>query len=295
MDCFTGPPWDIGDRCRGGRPIEQLAGHSLLQRTLGDASLAELRYQFSPSSTVGVRGSYSFLDYPGSATNTQFGPLYDDQTYSGEAFYNHQISAKQSVEVTLRAQKFEILPSIGATDTESWLLNYTVKPIPSVALSFFAGPTHLDTSQISVIGTTGLFETTNGLRRKERPSIGRAVTPVRRPRSLDKCGGGGLSSQVSLQKLVDARLRRQLDGRQEVNGGFTYTENDPLVSGQSFYGFSSLLAFQQRLANSLVVLIGYARDRQALPRSEDGKREPRLGVGVLRLRTFFRKIGPLQP
>lgn len=250
------------------------------QRTLGDASLAELRYQFSPSSTVGVRGSYSFLDYPGSAANTQFGPLYDSQTYWGEAFYNYQISAKQSVEVALRGQRFEIQPSISATDIESLLLSYTVKPAPSVALSLFAGPAHFDTSQNTVIGTTGLFGNQQWTSAEGATFNWQGGHTSAAASFTRQVGGGGLSSQVTLQKLVDARLRRQLGGRQEVNGGFTYSENDPLVSGQSFYGLTSFLAFQQRLANSLVVLIGYARDRQALPNGQRTANANRAWVSV---------------
>lgn len=251
------------------------------QRTQNNASLAELRYQFSPSSVAGVRGTFSIVDYPGSATNTQFGPLYNDHAYSGEAFYDHQISAKQWVGVTFQAQKFEVLPSIGTTNTASWLLNYTVKPIPTIALSFFAGPTHLDARQVSAVGTTGLFRDHRWTSAEGATfdwQSGHTSAAASFSRQLS--GGGGLSSGVGLQTLVDARLRRQLDSRQEVNCGFTYTENGLLVSGQSFQRYSGLLEFQQRLANSLVVRIGYARDHQEFPGIQSAANANRTWVTV---------------
>lgn len=251
------------------------------QRTEANASLAELRYQFSPSSVAGVRGTFSIVDYPGSATNTQFGPLYNNQAYSGEAFYNYQISATQWVGVTLQARRFEILPSIGTTDTTSWLLNYTVKPTPGIALTFFAGPAHLEARQVSPNGTTGLF------RDHQWTSAEGAIfdwqsghTSAAASFSRQLSGGGGLSSGVGLQTLLDARLRRQLGSRQEVNCGFTYTKNDLLVSGQGYQGFSGLLEFQQRLANSLVVRIGYARDHQELPGIQSTANANRTWVSV---------------
>lgn len=237
------------------------------RRTLANSSLAELNYQFSPSSVAGVRGTYSILDYPGSSQNAQFGPLFNSRTYSGEAFYNYRVSAKQWVGATLRAQKFETQPSIANTDTGSLLLYYGVNATPNVTLSFFAGPEY--TPRISNIATTGgsfrghLWSSAEGATfnwQGERTSVAAGF-------SRQLSGGGGLSSAVTLQ-TASARLRRQLGSRQEVEFGFAYAENDPLESGHSFHGFSGLFQFQQRLVKNLFVRVGYTREQQELPNSQ---------------------------
>jgi len=250
-----------------GQPASSLIIPSV-QRTQTNASLAELRYQFSPNSVAGVRGTFSLLDYPGSAKDTQFGTLYDSRTYSGEAFYNYHLSIRQWVEVTLGAEKFQVQPSVFTTDSGSLLLDYIVKPIPSVTLSLFAGPEYFDAHQNSVIGNAaGLFA-----ERQWTSAEGATLdwqgghTRVAASFSRQLGGGAGLSSGVTTQ-AVSVWLRHQLGSRQELNSSFTYAENIPLVSSPSIHGFSGLVQFQRRLASTLIVLMGYARDHQELPSS----------------------------
>jgi hypothetical protein len=157
--------------------VEQ-ANNSLIipftQRTVATSNLAELNYQFGPRSIAGARGAYSILDFPDSSKNLQFGSLYNNTTYSAEAFYNYQMSAKQWVGVTLRTQKFQTQPFPG-TKTDSCLLFYALNVTPSLTLSFFAGPERFR----------------GGLRRRERLSLGTAATRVCLPSSLDKSAMAG--------------------------------------------------------------------------------------------------------
>lgn len=247
--------------------VAERANSSLLipftQRTIGTSNLAELNYQFSPRSIVGVRGTYSILDYPGSSKNSQFGPLYNTRTYSGEAFYNHQVSAKQWVGVTLRTQKFEIQAFPG-TKVDSCLLFYALNVTPSVTLSVFSGPERFDAPRISDI--------TNPLRsirdRQWTPAEGATFTwqgvhtSVLAAFSRQTSDGGGLSSAVTA-KTASVQLRRQLDSRRELSFGFAYASNDPLELRQSSRGgFSGLFQFQQRLAKSFIARVGYTRNQQ---------------------------------
>jgi hypothetical protein len=238
----------------------------LTQQTISTSNLAELNYQFGPHSIVGARGTYSTLDYPGSSMNAQFGSLYNDRTYSGEVFYNYQISARQWVGITLRTQKFETQPFLAGTKTDSGLLFYALNVTPNVTLSFFGGPEWFETPRISDATTVV------GLIRGWTPAEGatfiwqRDHTSVVAEFSRQLSNGGGLSSAV-IDQNANAQLRRQLSSTQELNFGFTYAKYDPFESGQSFRDLTGQFHFQQRLGKRLIALVGYAREQQETPNS----------------------------
>lgn len=241
-----------------------------LQRTVANASLAELSYQFSPSSVVGVRGTFSILDFPGSSPNTEFGPLYNTQTYSGEAFYNHKMSLRQWLGVSLRAQRFQTQPSAARTDTASLLLYYAVQVRSDVTISFFAGPEYYNTPSISEMATAnGLFQG-----HQWAPAVGATFnwqgenTSVAAGFSRQLSDGGGLFSAVTLQQ-VNASLRCQLTERQAVQIGFMQAVNEPLASGNSYSGLSGLFEFEHLLTKNLILRLAYGRQRQELPPSQN--------------------------
>jgi hypothetical protein len=238
----------------------------LVQRTLANSSFAELSYMPSSSSMVGLRGTFSILDYPGSPQNAEFGPLYDTQTYVVEAFYNYQMSPKQWVGVALRTQRFDT--SVTTTDTATLLFFYSLKIAPDVTLSFFAGPEYYSTPRISdSAATIGLFQrhqwtSAEGVTlswQRERTSVATTY-------SRQLSDGGGLNSAVTLE-LANASLRRQLGRGVEVQLGFTYASNAPLASGRSYRGISSLCEFQQSFGRSFLFRVGYAHQRQEWPGS----------------------------
>lgn len=239
-----------------------------IQRTVSNSSLAELNYQFSSTSVAGVRGTFSFLDYPGSLSNTQFGPLYNTQTYSGEAFYNHQISVGEWLGISFRVQRLDTQPSITHTDTASMLFFYALQPQSNVTLSFFAGPEYYDTPAIAGMPTTGLVVGPHWT-----PAVGTTFswqgenTSVGAGFSRQVSDGGGLYSAVTLQQ-VTASLRSQLTERQAVTVGFTQSENQPLGTSQSYSGLSASVNLEHLLTKNLVLRLGYARQRQELPPSQ---------------------------
>ncbi len=253
--------------------VEQ-ANNSLLvssvQRTVSNSSLAELSYQFSPSSMAGVRGTFSILDYPGSSSNTEFGPLYDSLTYSAEAFYNHAISPGQWLGVSLRVQRLETQPSIGHTDTASVLLYYAVQPRSNVTLSFFAGPEYYNSVSLSGMSTA------NGLVQGPQwtPAVGTALnwqgenTSATAGYSRQISDGGGLFSAVTLQQVF-ASLRCQLTERQAVYLGFLQSLNEPLGSSENYSGLSASVNLEHLLTKNLVLRLAYARQRQQLPSSQN--------------------------
>jgi hypothetical protein len=253
--------------------VEQSNNSVLLppvQRTVGNTSLAELSYQFSPGSEAGVRGTYSLFDYPGSTTDSSFGPLYDSRTYSAEAFYNQRLSLRQWLGASLRVQHIDTQPSIGHTDTASMLLYYGLEFRPSMTLSFFAGPEYYDTPPVSGVTTNeALF-----YGHQWTPALGATFnwqgenTSFVAEYSRQVSDGGGLYSAVTLQQ-ENASFRSQLTERQAVTVAVAHSENDPLGTGQKFNGLSASVSLEHLLTRSLSLRLGYARQRQELPSSQN--------------------------
>lgn len=242
---------------------------SPVQRTVANSTLAELDYQFSSASVGGVRGTFSLLDYPGSSSNTEFGPLYNTQTYSGEAFYNHQLSRGEWVGFSLRVQRLDTQPSITHTDTASMLVLYALQPHPNVTFSFFAGPEYYDTPPIAGMSTNGLVVGPHWT-----PAVGTTFnwqgtnTSVAAGFSRQVSDGGGFYSAVTLQQ-VTASLRSQLTERQAITVGFTQSQNQPLGTNQSYGGLSASVNLEHLVTKNLVLRLGYARQRQQLPASQN--------------------------
>lgn len=249
--------------------LVQQSNNSLLlspvQRTVSNSSLAELNYQFSSTSVAGVRGTYSILDFPGSSSNTQSNPLYNTQTYSGEAFFNHQISLGDWVGVSLRVQRLDTQPSITHTDTASMLFFYSLQPHSNITLSFFAGPEYYDAPAIADMPTTGLVVGPHWT-----PAAGTTFnwqgtnTSATAGFSRQVNDGGGLYSAVTLQEIT-ASLRSQLTERQAVTLGFLQSQNQPLGTSESYGGLSVSANLEHLVTRNLVLRLGYARQRQQLP------------------------------
>jgi hypothetical protein len=234
------------------------------QRAVGTSNLVELAHQFSPRSVVGVRGTFSILDFPNASKNGQFGPLYNTKRYSGEVFFNHQISLRQWVGITLRKENFEI-QALPPTKVDSYLLFYAVSSNSGVTLSLFAGPERFD--------TPGLLGTTLGSIRDRGWAAAEGATLVWQSSHMGVAlvfsrqisDGGGLSSAVTTE-TANVRFRRQLPGRRDLSVDFGYARNDPLEPLQSpRRGLSGTFQLQQRLRQSLVARIGYTRNQQDNP------------------------------
>jgi hypothetical protein len=247
--------------------VEQSNGSVLVplnQRTVTNSTLAELSYQLTPYSTIGVRGSFSILDYPGSPQNTQIGTLYDTNGYLGEVFYNRRISWRQWIGVSFRAQKFDT--AISSTDTATVLLYYSVKVAQNATLSLFAGPEYYNSPQIlAVTNLTGLYQGHQWTSAEGATlSWQRDRTSIALTFSRQLSDGGGLYPAVTLT-LANATMRRQLSKNLEAKVGFTYSSNDPLALGNSYHGTSALFELQQRFGRGFMLRAGYAHEQQQWP------------------------------
>ena len=274
LDTFsntTGLFASIGSQTQGtGVGVVEHSNNSLLvppaQRALANQSQAALTDQVGPNSLIGVRGTYTLLDFPGSSQSAQFGRLYDTHAYSAEAFYDRRFAARQWFGVTVRGQRFETLPSIATTDVGSLLLYYSVAPTPTLTLTLFGGPEYANTPPTAAAAALGL----NGQSRFWTSSEGatlnwqafRTSASVSFVRQLND--GGGLASAVTLES-VSATLRQQLSSHQnEVQFSVGNSWSDPLLSGANIEGLSASVLFQQRLARTFVMQVGYSWQRQDL-------------------------------
>jgi hypothetical protein len=230
---------------------------------LTNSTLSELTYQFSARSNVGVRGVVSILRYPGGASSVSNIPLFEGQSYSAEAFYNHRITARQWFGFTLRGQRFESDKSLIVTDSGSVLLFYSLQPTNTINVSFFGGP-QLTNSRVnpSLLTTVGNFNAHQLL-----PSGGATLvwqkshTTAHLSYVRQASDSGGLVSAVTNQ-TVQAGLRKQLTDRQDITLAFTYATNETLVSSVNLRGYSGSAEYTRHLTRALSAGLGYRWEQQ---------------------------------
>ncbi len=278
LDTFTNTTGffsSIGTQAQAaGVGVVEQSNNSLLvppaQRTLSNQSQAALTDQVGPNSLIGVRGTYSLLDYPQSSQSAEFGTLYNSRGYAAEAFYDWRFTPRQWLGATIRGQRFETVPSIATTNVGSLLLYYSVAPTPAVTLALFGGPEYTDTPPTATAAAIGL----NGEGRLWTSSEGATVNWQASRTSANVSfvrqvnDGGGLASAVTLQS-VSAALRQQLSSHQnEVQFGAGDSWSSPFLTGTNseadIEGLSAFVRFQQRLARSFLVEVGYSWQRQDL-------------------------------
>lgn len=225
--------------------------------------------QFSASSAIGASGtvwrSY-FKDVPPGAT------LINTNSQEAEGYYNRRISARHSLGVTYRFQRFTFSPLANDTTTHSLLATYALRPGPNMTLSLFAGPEFVDTTaqqtstaialpqiQMSAFsverqfwrGSGGAAFVWNGLHNGLTASVSRTISD-----------GGGLLGAVSLTSS-NVAFRRQLSPRLTMGLGWDYGISDaigavitPYSSLNSMTGSASVTRL---VRNNFGVTLGYAR------------------------------------
>ena len=226
-----------------------------------NTSLEELSRQFSANGFGGLRATQSFTWFPESATSPVAGALYGGQTYSAEAFYNHRFSPRHWVGGTLRGQRFDTDGSEGRTDTASLLFLYGFNIRPNTSLSVFAGPELSITSVPPGTPAAALPFPSH----QWSPAAGAAFgwqgqrTGATASFIHQVSNGAGLFSAVTLD-TADAALQRQLSRQLGAELGFTYAQNEPIVTSQTIRTYSGRLQFTYYIGNNIALYGGYARD-----------------------------------
>jgi hypothetical protein len=105
---------------------------------------ATLSYQLSPSSMVGVGGTFSNLHYINPVPG-----LFDSNSFGGSAFYNHRLSRRQYVGANYQYQTYRGYQATGQynTQTHTIYLFYTVYLKPSLTISVSGGPQYAEIPQ----------------------------------------------------------------------------------------------------------------------------------------------------
>lgn len=269
---------------QSGTGVVQQANSTLItpaSHILTNSTLSELTYQFSPNSNVGARGVVSILRYPGGASSVSNIPLFEGQSYSAEAFYNHRITQRQYFGFTLRGQRFESDKSLVVTDSGSVLLFYSLQPTATINLSFFGGP-QLTNSRVdpSLLTTIGTFNAHQLL-----PSGGatfvwqKSHTTANVSYVRQASDSGGLVSAV-INQTVEAGLRKQLTDRQEVTLAFTYAMNDTLVPSVNLRGYSGSAEYTRHITRSFSAGGGYRWEQQNVSGAATPARANRVWISL---------------
>ena len=241
-----------------------------LSRQTANTSAAELDYQFSASSMVGVGGTFylcHFQDTPGGYR------LIDTESGGGQAFYNYQLSPRNMMGLTYRFHKFSFSPIPDKAFVHSVLLVYSLQVKPTLHLSFFAGPEYSNghsamvsnpvagtippdgnVSQRAWSGSGGAAFNWNGQRNSVTAEFIREVTD-----------GGGLSGVVRAN-IADGGVRRQLTHSWGASLGMAYATNDSFIASATSESrlktLSASFALERSLGEHLSLRLGYTRNCQ---------------------------------
>jgi hypothetical protein len=243
-----------------------------LANQVSNVATVAINDQFSASSAIGG-GATGFRSYyknaPAGTT------LIDTNSQTAEAYYNRRVSARHSIGVTYRFQRFTFTPVANNTTANSILATYTLHFQANMTLSLFGGPQHVDTAVQSVTtsvalpqiellavpasrhfwtGTGGATYVWNGLHNGVTADVIRGVSD-----------GGGLLGAVTLTS-ADVGFRRQLSRRLTSTFGFIYGQNDSVGLGTTAYSslksVSGGVSVTRQLRDNFGFTVGYRRDFQ---------------------------------
>jgi len=191
---------------------------------LDNLASAELTYQFSPGSMIGVNGLSRELHY---LDRSQLPGLYDSSTRQASAFYGHRISHKHYVGVGYQFQDLLSLPNQSDAHAHTAFLFYTVYLQSRLTLSFFGGPQYALTSGTAVLSghkfspSAGVTLTWQGQHSSFASQFTRRITD-----------GGGLQGAVQSND-VNGTIRHGLTRSLTMGLGSDYFTNS-IVNGTQF-------------------------------------------------------------
>lgn len=239
-----------------------------LANQLTNVTNVDLVDQIGEGTSIGVSGNFNKLIF----RNTSNGAvqLFDNESWGGDAFYSHHLSARRAVGVTYTFQKIATFgQDLQHAQSQSVLLFYTVDLKPGMTLSLFAGPdrsTTNDRFQLAVgpilipINITesrwlvdeGATFAWQGQKTSARINLIHHVTD-----------GGGLTGAVQIYS-AGFGLRRQMSEAWTGDFALNYGDNNPLshAYGNAFSGFGGSIGLDRTLGEHLSVGMRYGRDFQ---------------------------------
>jgi len=215
-----------------------------LTTTITNASDLDLMDQIGEATSIGVSGTFNKLNYHDTSNSPV--PLFDNQSWSGQAFYSHHLSVRHTLGVTYTFQKFATFGQIlEHTQSQNVLLFYRVDFKPGVYLSFFVGPNHtiandqfqenLGPISVPINQTNSMWLVDEGINfgwQGQRTSV--LLNLVHHVTD-----GGGLAGAVQLYSAT-LGIRRQLSNALTADLALNYGDDDPLSHS---YGTSTFASY----------------------------------------------------
>lgn len=240
-----------------------------LTTTITDASDLDLVDQIGEGTSIGVTGTFNKLKFKDSSNSPL--DLFDNQAWSGQAFYSHHLSARHTLGVTYTFQKFATFGQIlEHTQSQNVLLFYRVDFKPGVFVSIFAGPDHsiandkfqlnLGPISVPVNQTNAMWLVDEGINLGWQGQRTSALLNL----VHHVTDGGGLAGAVQLYSAT-LGLRRQLSNALTADLAANYGDNDPLSHSygtSTFAGYGGTIGLSRTLGANLSVGMRYGRYSQ---------------------------------
>jgi hypothetical protein len=217
---------------------------------------------------IGVSGSFNKLNF--SDTSTSPVQLYDNEAWSGDAFFSHRLSERHTIGVTYTFQKISTFGEIlEHTESQSVLLFYTLTIKPGMTLSVFAGPDHSITNDQFLYSLGPVSVPINQTEAMWLVDEGATFawqgqqTSARINLIHHVADGGGLTGAVQLYSGT-AGLRRQISKTWTGDFDLTYGKNNPLSHyfGNAFSGFGGTVGLSKTFGEHFTVGTRYGRSFQ---------------------------------
>jgi hypothetical protein len=237
-----------------------------LAKRITSVTSLDLIEQIGEGTSVGASGKFNKLNYHESGTVSSI-PLFNNESWSASAFYNHNLSPRHAIGVTYSLQKIATFGQIREhVETQSVMLFYTVKPTSSMKLSFFAGPNRTTVNdKFMLMFGPFLFPVS---RTHSQWLVDEGMTfawqAQRNSAELNfihhVTDGGGLTGAVQLYG-VTAGFRRQLSAAWTADLGLNYGQNHPLgrAYGNAFSNAMGTIGVDRKLGDHLTAGIRYGR------------------------------------
>jgi hypothetical protein len=193
---------------------------------LGNATNAEVGYQFSAEDALGFSGGYRFNHFSDVPTTTS---LLDYHSSQASAFYTHRLTLHNWIGISYRFQRLTFTEDTGETITHEIFLFHTFTLPRRVSISLFGGPGYNDVLS-PLIGQpeTGTFT-------QWVPSGGASlgITGPKTAFSISftrRVTDGGGYQGATESTSFDAGLRRRMGPQWLLSAGGGYSSNDSLTA-----------------------------------------------------------------
>ena len=240
---------------------------------ISSISSANLTYQFSQHSAMGVSGSFSLQHFNDAVTNSgASGSLIDTADTAGRAFYLRQISARQTIGSECQLLDLRFDSGAARTVDQTLFLFDSFSLRQGMTLSLYAGPERTHTHNVMILG----------------PNLNTVVLPVladnwsvaggfmyswqgrhtgfRLSGDREVSDGGGWSGAVRLN-TASLELLRALNKRWTVTLDLSYSDGRTIgvpakVGNSRITTEEGLIGFLYRVTRDLSLTAKYGRIQQ---------------------------------